>query len=159
MLAQPQSFFFALEEKFAAVDGWFPLGAYYKGELIAATVYLRWKDVLYYKFNASRQHRLDVRPNNLLLWAGVLAARRLHCHMLDLGPSDDDQPGLIHFKQGTGAAESELRFWQWAPPRHEDHRGDQVRRLLRELTAALTRPDVDDAVAIRMSEKIYRYFA
>ena len=115
---------------FAAVQGWHPLGAFIDGRLIAATIYLRWGDVLYYKFNASALDALAVRPNNLLIWAGAKLARSLGCRALDLGPSDDDQPGLIRFKRGFGAAERELTFFRWSPPGFSAERGAEVRRLL-----------------------------
>ena len=47
------------------------------GELIAATVYLRHRDTLFYKFNASDPTGLDARPNDLLLWSGIELAARL----------------------------------------------------------------------------------
>ena len=71
LLAQPHAFFDALRAHFTAVDGWFPLAARHEGQIIAVTVYLRWRDTLYYKFNASLPEGLSVRPNNLLVDAGV----------------------------------------------------------------------------------------
>jgi len=41
--------------------------------------------------------------NSLLVWAGMTLGRALDCRALDLGPSDDDQPGLIRFKRQFGA--------------------------------------------------------
>jgi len=75
-----------------------------------------------------------MRPNNLLVWSSIELARSLGCRTLDFGPSDDDQPGLIRFKRQFGAAERELRFLRYIPPEWQDHRGDDMRRLLGELT-------------------------
>ena len=122
--------------RFAAVDGWLPLGAYAGGELVGVTVYLRWGNVLYYKFNASSPGSLDVRPNNLLLWEGVLLAQSLGCRTLDLGPSDDDQPGLIRFKRHHCGVESEVRFLRHDPPGWADRRGDVMAKLGRVTAAA-----------------------
>jgi CelD/BcsL family acetyltransferase involved in cellulose biosynthesis len=159
LLAQPPAFFEAIARRFGEVDGWFPLGAYAGDRLVAATIYLRWGDTLYYKFNASCLDALDERPNNLLVWAGISLARTLDCRRLDLGPSDDDQPGLIRFKRQFGAAERELRFLRYLPPEWRDDRAAELRKLLGELTRTLTAPDVPDEVAGRAGALLYRLFA
>ncbi|MBI2360515.1 MAG: GNAT family N-acetyltransferase, partial [Deltaproteobacteria bacterium] len=71
LLAQPCSFFEAIRRQFKEVDGWFPLAASHQGRTIAVTLFLRWKDTLYYKFNASRFEALHLRPNDFLLWEGI----------------------------------------------------------------------------------------
>ena len=48
--------------------------------------------------------------------AGIELADSLGCHTLDLGPSDDDQPGLIRFKRQSGAEEHELEVLRFTPP-------------------------------------------
>ena len=159
LLAQPPAFFEAVARHFDEAAGWFPLGAFLGERLVAATIYLRWGDTLYYKFNASALDALHLRPNGLLVWAGMTLARALGCHALDLGPSDDDQPGLIRFKRQFGAEERELRFLRYAPPGRGDERAAEVRHRLGGLTARLTRPDVPDEVAARAGALLYRFFA
>ena len=159
LLAQPPAFFAALERRFSAVGGWWPLGAFVGDRLVAATIYLRWGDTLYYKFNASDLDALDARPNDLLVWAGITLAHGLGCRALDLGPSDDDQPGLIRFKRGFGAAERELRFLSHDPAGWRDERAAETRRLIGHLTSLLTAPDVPDAVTARAGALLYRLFA
>ncbi len=157
LLAQPCSFFEAVANRFSAHEAWFPRGAFLGDRLIAATMYLRWGDTLYYKFNASAQDALAVRPNNLLLWDGILLARSLGCHTLDLGPSDDDQPGLIRFKRNFGAEEDELQFLNWAPRNWVDSCA-QARQALRELGRAFTTVDVPDDIAAHAGASLYRFF-
>ncbi len=159
LLAQPVVFFEAIARHFSAVAGWHPLGAFLRDRLIAATIYLRWGDTLYYKFNASDLAALDVRPNTMLTWAGILHARAVGCRRLDLGPTDDDQPGLIRFKRSFGAAERELRFLRYTPPGWRDGRTADARRLLGQLTSLLTEPDVPDDVSGRAGALLYRFFA
>jgi len=159
LLAQPIEFFEALRQRFSAVDGWFPLGAFHDGRLIAATLFLRWRDTLYYKFNASAAEELETRPNNALLWSGLALARSLGCARLDLGPSDDDQPGLIRFKRGFGAEERELLHLDLAVPGAVPDAAAEARRLLGDLTVLLTAPEVPDAVAAAAGRRLYRYFA
>jgi CelD/BcsL family acetyltransferase involved in cellulose biosynthesis len=159
LLAQPPAFFDAMRRSFAAVDGWHALGAYLDGKLVAATVYLRWRTRLYYKFNTSAHESLGARPNNLLVWSGIRLARALGCDTLDLGPSDDDQPGLIRFKRDTGAFESELRFLHWTPPAGADPKAAEGGRFLGAMTELLTAPGVPDEVVGRAGTLLYRYFA
>ncbi len=159
MLAQPRSFFAALMDRFGAGDNWFALGAYAGDALLAATLYLRCGDVLYYKFNSSSETGLTLRPNNVLLWEGALLAQSHGCRSLDLGPSDDDQPGLIRFKRNHGAVESEVRFLRHDPPGFDDCRGTEVKAALGRLTRTLTDPGVPDATTASWGDVLYRYFA
>lgn len=157
LLAQPLQFFEALEDRFQKAGAWHSLGAYLGSRMIAATIYLRWGDTLYYKFNASAFDALNARPNNRLVWEGVLLAKALGCRYLDLGPSDDDQPGLIRFKRGFGAEERELRFLRWTPENWSDCL--QRRRILTEVTSSMTDPAVSDEVAADAGAAFYRFFA
>jgi CelD/BcsL family acetyltransferase involved in cellulose biosynthesis len=122
-------------------------------------VYLRWRKRLYYKFNASAHESLSARPNNLLVWSGIRLARDLGCDVLDLGPSDDDQPGLVRFKRDTGAVESELRFLRWTPHASADAHAADAARMLGSVTELLTAPGVPDEVVRRAGALLYRYFA
>ena len=158
LLAQPVRFFEAIEHHFQETGAWHSLAAFLDGRMIAATVYLRWGSVLYYKFNASSLDCLHVRPNNLLVWAGIRLAKSLGCSALDLGPSDDDQPGLIRFKRNFGAEEHELRFARWTPPGWDPGPPD-VRRMLGEMTSFLTEPGVPDDITARAGAEFYRFFA
>ena len=159
LLAQPLAFFEALRRRFEAVDGWFPLGAYVGPQLVAGALFLRWRDTLYYKFNASDLDRLAVRPNSLLVWAGAALARQLRCGRLDLGPSDDDQPGLIRFKRDFGAAEREVVALDYVPPGWRSDGAGELRRLLGEVTGRLTAPAMSDDIADQAGTLLYRFFA
>jgi hypothetical protein len=159
MLAQPRQFFDSIADRFGAVGGWHPLGAWHGDRLLAATIYLRWGNTLYYKFNASDQFGLGLRPNNLLVWAGVLLAKKLGCTHLDLGPSDDDQPGLIRFKREFGAPERELRFLRWTPPGCRVESRTELRAVLGEVTRLLTAPAIPDEVTGAAGDSLYRLFA
>ncbi len=159
LLAQPLAFFEAIGRRFQDAGNWHSLGAWVSDRLVAATIYLRWGDILYYKFNASSLDALDVRPNSLLTWEGVELASSLGCRRLDLGPSDDDQPGLIRFKRQFGAEERELRFLQLDPPGWDEHPALAPKRTLGEVTKLLTRPEVPDEVTAQAGAELYRYFA
>jgi len=159
LLAQPGAFFEALRRRFAAVDGWFPLAACHRDRVVAVTIYLRWKDTLYYKFNASLPEALALRPNDALLWEGIRLARRLGCCRLDLGASDDDQPGLIRFKRHYGAAEREIRFLRYTPPEHAVELERHAGALLARLSQLFTESEVADDVTGCAGAALYRFFA
>ncbi|MDQ1431924.1 MAG: hypothetical protein QOF40_2526 [Actinomycetota bacterium] len=157
LLPQPRAFFTAIRARFGATGDWHPLAAVRDGELLAATIYLRHGDTLFYKFNASDPESLDARPNDLLLWTGIELAARLGCRLLDLGASDDDQPGLIRFKRGFGAFEREIRSLATGAPAARG--AAAFRAVLHDLTALLTEPEVPDAVTEDAGARLYRYFA
>ena len=159
LLAQPARFFASLATCFGEDRRWVPLGAFLGDRLVAATIYLHWGDTLYYKFNTSDPEALGVRPNNLLVLSGVEAALSRGCRALDLGPSDDDQPGLIRFKESFGGISTELRFLRWTPPNAALDRGRAFRGVLGEMTRLLTEPDFPDLVAGEAGAVLYRYFA
>jgi CelD/BcsL family acetyltransferase involved in cellulose biosynthesis len=157
LLPQPLSFFASMRERFVETGDWHPLVATRDGELLAATVYLRHGDTLFYKFNASDPAGLSFRPNDLLLWSGIELAARLGCALIDLGASDDDQPGLIRFKRRFGAFEREIRTHVAGPRPTADAR--DFRALLADTTRRLTAPEVPDFATATAGAVLYRYFA
>jgi CelD/BcsL family acetyltransferase involved in cellulose biosynthesis len=164
LLPQPRAFFAAIRDRFTAANGWWPLVALHGGRVVAATLYLQWGDTLYYKFNASDPGALTVRPNDLLVWEGIRLAQRVGCRLLDLGRSDDDQPGLIRFKRGFGGQERELRTVELPPTASDDPKADagtsaQTRRALAQATRLLTDPDVPDRATEVAGSVLYRLFA
>ncbi len=159
LLAQPQAFFGAIRDRFQPTKGWHLLGAWHQDALLAATLYLSCGDTLYYKFNASQPDGLALRPNNLLVWAGIMLAKELGLKAVDLGPSDDDQPGLIRFKRGFGSASRELRFLRWTPCVEKAGHGAELRGVLGEMTRLFTAPRVADDVSKAAGETLYRLFA
>jgi CelD/BcsL family acetyltransferase involved in cellulose biosynthesis len=157
LLAQPRHFFASIEDRFRAIDGWHALGAFLGDRMIAATIYLKWGDTLYYKFNASALDALSNRPNNLLAWEGMQLAKSLGCRFLDFGPSDDDQPGLIRFKRNLGAAVQELRCLRWTPPGWQER--PHGRAILAEMSRNLTSPEVPDEITAQAGAALYPFFA
>lgn len=157
LLAQPLRFFELLEQRFQEIGAWHSLAAHLGPRMIAGAIYLRWGDTLYYKFNASAADALHTRPNNRLVWEGVRVAKSLGCRYLDLGPSDNDQPGLIRFKQSFGAEEYELRFLRWTPVGWQDF--PERRKVLTEFTRHMTDPAISNETAADAGSVFYRFFA
>lgn len=156
-LAQPRAFFAAIRDRFQNVDSWFPLAARYRGRIIAVTIYLRWRDKLYYKFNASAPETLPLRPNDLLLWEGLRLAHELGCREVDLGATDDNQPGLSRFKRHYGAVEREIRHLRYVPATARTVAATDA-DLLGRVTALLTDPATPDELTRVAGAAWYRHF-
>jgi CelD/BcsL family acetyltransferase involved in cellulose biosynthesis len=159
LLAQPLAFFEALARRFQAAHRWHALGAWNGDRLVAGTIYLHWGDTLYCKFNASAPDALDTRPNDLLTWEGIELAAARGCRRLDLGPSDDNQPGLIRFKRQFGAHERELRFLRLVPRGWDDRPALASMRLMGDITRLMTRAEVSDEICADAGALLYRYFS
>jgi CelD/BcsL family acetyltransferase involved in cellulose biosynthesis len=157
MLAQPAAMFENLHALFAPGDQLVVLLAEMDGEPVAGILLLQWRDVLYYKFNASAEQRF--RPNDLLLWNAMLLGRRRGLTRLDFGLSDADQPGLIRYKQKFATEEQDVRFLEWRPNVHLDPRPDQAAQVLGGVTRLLTDPSVPDEITQAAGDQLYRFFA
>lgn len=159
LLAQPAGFFAAIRGRFAPSGDWLPLAAFHRDRCIAATIFLGWGDTLYYRFNTSALDALPLRPNDLLLWAGIRLAVERGFRRLDLGRSDDDQPGLIRFKRQFGASEREIRLLRCIPPDYSAECGAEPRRLLATMATLFTDPAIPDDISAAAGTALYRYFA
>jgi CelD/BcsL family acetyltransferase involved in cellulose biosynthesis len=108
LLAQPWPFFEAIWNAFMEQGLGHLLLAEVDDQVIGGVVYLRWKDTLYYKFNASGAGALDLRPNDLIMWEGLGLAHEAGAAWVDFGVSDLDQEGLIRYKQKYATQEGEV---------------------------------------------------
>jgi hypothetical protein len=70
---------------------------------------------------------------------------------LDLGPSDDNQPGLIRFKREFGAAERELRFLASQGVKQCDQIGRRVRQRVTQLAGICRKTDGPGTVRVLYS--------
>lgn len=159
MLAQPFSFFENIWDEFIAKDDGFLLLAKYNGEVIAGTVYLVSGNTCFYKFNASSAEGLKYRPNNALMWQGMLRAKQRGLTAVDLGRTNDSQDGLKDFKASYGGVPSVMTEYTFTPPGYEpDHASEESRKVISEITTLMTDPSVPDSVVEQASSVLYRYF-
>ena len=156
MFTQPFALFERIHENFAKDDRIVTLLAKVDGVPVAGILFLVAGDTLYYKFNASTD--LAFRPNDLLIWNGMLLGKRLRLVRLDFGLSDLAQPGLVRFKQKFATEERPIVELRWSPPGAPDLRAQETGRLLGKLTETLTQSDVPDAVTRAAGDQLYRYF-
>jgi hypothetical protein len=126
------------------------------GRPIAGIFLLQWRNVAYYKFNASvDQH---YRPNDLLIWEAILFGREHGMTMLDFGLSDSEQQGLIRYKQKFATEEREISFLRWIPQGNRYSHTDGAGDLLDHMTRLFTDPSVPDEITWKAGEKLYRFF-
>jgi hypothetical protein len=88
--------------------------AYLKDIPIAAILILHFRDTSYFKYGCSdeRFHRYGAFP--FLLWRAILKAKSVGSRALDLGRTDDDDHGLIFFKDHWTNCSEPLKYWVWA---------------------------------------------
>jgi CelD/BcsL family acetyltransferase involved in cellulose biosynthesis len=155
LLAQPVAFFERIWSEFAPADGCVTLLARVDDEVIAAAIFLEWAGVLYYKFGASAQEHLRVRPNDAIYWAAIHYAAERGLHLVDWGLSDRDQPGLVAYKRKWASVERSLVTLRAGAPAAEQH---TLGTELGELTRLLTDESVPDDITERAGAVLYHYF-
>lgn len=158
LLAQPYAFFERIWDTFFEKGQGFLLLATHQDRVIGGTLYLIWKDVCYYKFSASDGGYLSLRPNNLVMWRGVLEAKERGCRLLDLGRSPVGEPGLVAFKQGFGAKDEDMYAVTYDKEGKAQENAREARRLLNDLTRLFVQESVPERVTEEAGALLYRFF-
>lgn len=78
--------------------------------IVAAGVFLTYNGVLTYKYGASDERWLHLRPNNLLFSESIRWGCENGMHTFDLGKTDVNNTGLTAFKRNWGAEELTLPY-------------------------------------------------
>jgi CelD/BcsL family acetyltransferase involved in cellulose biosynthesis len=127
---QPKRFVLALAELFERELGFVLIARHHEAP-IAAAVFLAFNGTLVYKYGASDERTLGVRPNNLLFHEAIRWGAEHGFHELDFGRTDLDNPGLAAFKRGWGCTEEMLvySYLGMEPPR-APRRGEHVLRAV-----------------------------
>lgn len=106
----PLVFFERLFSNSIATGQAFILLAVHDSEAIAAGVFLKHGESLFYKYNASDPQRLSQRPNHLLTWHAIDRAHHAGCRLLDFGRTPVSSKGLARYKEMWGARAFELPY-------------------------------------------------
>jgi hypothetical protein len=77
---------------------------------VAGAVFFSFGRHALYKFGASSETHLELRPNNLVLWQGIRRCAQLGFSTLDLGRTSLDNDGLRRFKLGLGGEERLIQY-------------------------------------------------
>lgn len=133
---QPKRFISSFGELFDRGLGFVALVRH--GQLaIAAAVLLVFNGTVVYKYGASDERFLNLRPNNLLFHDAISWAVAAGARQFDLGRTDLTNSGLASFKRGWGAAEELLAYTRLggrpppAPRRAENLLASFIRRTPR----------------------------
>jgi CelD/BcsL family acetyltransferase involved in cellulose biosynthesis len=106
---QPKRFIRSFEELFERGLG-YVMVARHEGRAIASAVFLTYGGTLTYKYGASDERFLGVRPNHLIFAEAIRAGCAEGVSELDFGRTDPENEGLAAFKRSWGAAEEELAY-------------------------------------------------
>lgn len=158
LLAQPYCFFEHIWDHFIEKERGVLMVAVYRDEIIGGVMFLEWQNKLYYKFNASNPAYISLRPNDLLVWAGIKYGQAKGYNYLDFGLSDWDQEGLLRYKRKFATEEKTISFLRYTPNGTQTLQAQQLRSLLPHLTALFTDEAVPDQVTERAGEILYRFF-
>jgi hypothetical protein len=125
----------------------------YKGAIpIAAILTLQFKNVVYYKYGCSdaRFNRFGATP--WLFWKAIIAAKSKGATQFDLGRTQEDNPGLVAFKNRWVPHPERLTYWRYPPSRALDSPGDWKLQLAK--TAFSVMPS---GLLTRVGALIYRH--
>ena len=132
--------------------------AEFEGRIVGGVFFLKWRERLYYKFNASLAGQQNIRPNDLLMWHGIQYGKKNGATFLDLGLSDWGQEGLVRYKKKYATDEKVISFLRYEPAGAVCEKDEQIRRLLPELTDLLTEENVPDEITEKAGDLLYRFF-
>lgn len=160
-IPQPYPFFEAIFEEFLEKDKGFLMEASYKNKPIASIMVLQYGDILYYKFGASTEESLDLRPNNLIFDVLISHAIDNGFKAVDLGLSGtgESYKGLVRFKESMGGRATPIIYYRSDNGCKNTDRNAAVKQWLGELTDKIVvlRPGPSDTS--ELSETIYPLFA
>lgn len=159
LVAQPYRFFENIWHHFMEAQRGMVLLALQEGEVVAGIVFLRWRDTLFYKFNASVLTNLSYRPNDLLVWMGIQQAKAQGLQRFDFGLSDWDQAGLLQYKRKFASEERTIHFLEYDSNGSTAPYVQQARALLPQLTDLFTDETVPDHITEKAGDALYRFFA
>ncbi|HEY1263451.1 MAG TPA: GNAT family N-acetyltransferase, partial [Terriglobales bacterium] len=88
-----------------------------KGDLpIASILTLSYNNVVIYKYGCSDAQYNHIAGTAFLFWRTIQDAKAEGAHTFDMGRSDLDTPGLIHFNSNWGTADLSLTYWRYPEP-------------------------------------------
>lgn len=152
---QPVKFFRLLARRLIEPGLGYVLLAYFGSECVAASVYLHWNRTLTYKFGASQDDSLSLRPNNLLFWEAIRWGCEQGYTTLDMGRTGIENTGLRDFKSRWGAQETPLTYSVLSP---RDARFTSDGGLLMPVMQGIIRKS-PKWVCRAIGELLYRHFA
>jgi CelD/BcsL family acetyltransferase involved in cellulose biosynthesis len=106
---QPRNFIMRFEALFARGLGYVMISRH-EGRAIAAAVFLSHGGTLTYKYGASDERFLHLRPNHVLFAEAIRHGCEAGMRELDFGRTDPGNEGLARFKRSWGAEDEQLAY-------------------------------------------------
>lgn len=107
--------------------------AYRQETAVAAILTLRFKDIAFYKYGCSDAKYKNLGATPLLLWRAIQDAKSTGAQEFSMGRSDEDNAGLIAFKNRWTQRKIPLVYWRYPGPvslkSKEDWRVSTVKRV------------------------------
>ena len=90
--------------------------AYKDATPIAAVLTLRFRDSVFYKYGASDARYKNLGATPLLLWTAIKESKSTGAKEFSLGRTDEDNTGLINFKNHWTHRSTPLVYWRYPGP-------------------------------------------
>lgn len=126
--------------------------AFKDGNAIASILTVQHRDVIVYKYGCSDTAFQSCGGTPFLLWKTILEAKAAGLTWMDFGRSDDDNPGLIAFKDRWGAKSLKLSYLRWSRKQVADRAKGREFGLARQLFAMMP-----DALLQATGRILYRH--
>ena len=109
---QPDFFFDNIHKNILSGDKGYTCLGYYKDEIIAGVVFFILNGHAIYKYGASDERYLHLRPNNLVMAEAISCAFNYGVENIDLGRTENDHRGQLQFKMGWRADFSLVHYFK-----------------------------------------------
>ena len=110
---QPFSFFANIHSEVIRPGLGFIILAKDASKTVAGAMFFHIGSTALFKFGASDERYLHLRPNNLVLWHAIQELARREIATLHLGRTTRGDEGLRRFKLGWGAAEEPIEYFRF----------------------------------------------
>jgi hypothetical protein len=110
---QPFRFFENIQRHVLDAGQGFVATARLKDQPLAAGIFFSQGRQALYKYGASDYAFQQLRPNNLMMWAGMRHCATKGDSILNLGRTSLSNEGLRRFKMGLGAVEETVRYYRY----------------------------------------------
>jgi CelD/BcsL family acetyltransferase involved in cellulose biosynthesis len=153
--SQPKSFFKNLFDQVILSGNGYILLATIDSKVISGAVFLRFKDTVYYKYNASDPEYLSkMTPNHLLTWRAIEQACLEGYSSFDFCRTSPDNLGLMRYKEMWGADPLDLPYYFY--PQVKGATSMEGSGLLYRIFTSAWRA-LPDSLVEAIGPKIYRF--
>jgi len=110
---QPYYFFRNIYEYIISKGKGFVLLAKYRSRYIAGAVFFNLGDKAIFKYGASDQNYLYLRPNNIVIWSALKWYMENGFKSFSFGRTDLENKGLLQYKRGWGGKEEAIGYYKY----------------------------------------------